>query len=265
MTPLRSFGLVVSLLVSSQSLVAHAQSASELDPPSGGASDGDTGRFVEADPALVLRMNGLLRERASGESGGNVVNGILGLASGATLLAGSIWMAADDEAFGGFGGASPAMITGFAISPVMFVWGVYSLLGLGANNDRLLRWTSARAGGLSAVELARFEGELRAEANAARVSRTATLVLGVGVAAGGAITAILGGALEDVDDELRWSTVGAGAGLAAIGGLMIGLSFLESGVEQLWSRYRAGGEPTSTESTVELVISPTGVGVAGTF
>jgi len=243
---------------------AAAQLAEELTAPDE-ATAGATSSDRRADPATVARMAEVLEERARGERVSSTVNGVINLGVGAFLIGSSLWLALDVDAFGGFGGPGPGVITGLAVAPMMIASGIYSLLGVQSNGDRLLRWRMAMNGELSAIELGRFEGELRAEANAARVSRWGSFALGVGILAGGLVTMILGAAFEDFDDEFRAITIGGGGGFAVIGGVMMGTSFLESSVEQMWRTYQRGSAAPTAGVNVRPVFGLGSVGLVGTF
>ncbi len=263
--------LVAALLVTLASPgPALAQPSIDLAPPTDAPEDAPSSEDAPpssrlADPALVARMEAQLVQRAHGDEVSGVVNGVIGLGFGGVLIGGSIWLALDVGAFGGFGGPSPILITSLAVAPMMIASGIYSLIGIRSNTDRLLRWRAAMDGELSAIELARFEGELRAEANAARVSRWGSFALGVGILVGGVIAMILGGALDGFDDDFRAITIGGGGGFVAIGGVLMGTSFLESSVEQMWNQYRRGDAAQIAGFSIRPVFGLGGVGLVGTF
>ena len=243
----------------------HGLDASGLEEEAGEVPSARRGPR-RASPALIARMEAQLTDRARSERTSSIINGVVGLATGGALFGASLWLSVDEDAFGaGFGTPNPAAITGFSVSPMLLAMGIYSLIGIGSDGDRLLRWRAAMNGELSALELGRFEGELRAEANAARVSRWATTALGVGILAGGAATMVLGGALDGFDDEFRAVIVGTGGAYLVIGAVLTGTSFLESSVEQMWNQYRSGEESPPLGFTIQPVLGPGSVGIVGTF
>lgn len=248
---------------------ASAQVAEELTDPAGPPDDASEEAPVatrRADPALIARMQDQLERRAQSEITSGVVTGVTSLSLGVLLLGSSIWLSVDEDAFGlGFGTPSLPAITGFAASPMLLATGLYTLLAVRSNGDRLERWRAAMAGELTALELGRFEGELRAEANAARVSRWGGFALGVGLMVGGATTLILSAALDGFDDETRGIVAGTGGLFLALGGVVTGTSFIESSVEQMWSDYQRGAPSPQAGASVQLVVGLGSVGLVGTF
>ncbi|MCA9610921.1 MAG: hypothetical protein KC619_35245 [Myxococcales bacterium] len=245
---------------------AQAQLSERLASPAG--PDDASQPVVAAervDPVLVAAMDVQLAEHARGEEIGGWVTGLFSFAGAALFLGASIWLAVDVEAFGGVGGPSPILISGLTVVPLFATLGVLSIAVTGGDGDRLRRWREAREGGLTPLELARFEGELRSDAAAARVGRDASFVLSLGVIASGLVTVVAGAALDDLEDDTRWFTIGGGGALAVLGGVMTGLSFLESGAERAWREYRAGGAPSSAGLRVQPVLGPGAVGLVGRF
>ncbi len=287
MTPSRS--LVLALLSAAALAppgLAHAQLSERLASPAGAPDaemgDGDTSRGDAGrgdagrgdaetlerellDEARVDAMEEILAGHASGEATGGWITGLVSFAGAAWFLGASIWLAVDVEAFGGVGGPSPILISGLTVTPLLAAFGVVSIAVTGGDGDRLRRWRAAREGGLTPLELARFEGELRSDAAAARVGRDASFALSLGVIASGLVAIVAGAALDDLGDDTRGFTIGGGAGLAAIGGLMTGLSFLESGAERAWRQYQAGGTAPTADLRVQPVLGPGSVGLVGQF
>lgn len=261
--------LSITLLTLALASPAAAQLSEDLDDPGARAAPAvHTERSVvdlSIDPGRVEAMEAVLSDNASGEEVGGWITGLTSFGAAAWFLGASIWLAVDVEAFGGVGGPSPILISGLTVAPLLATFGVMSIAITGSDGDRYRRWQEAREGGLTPLELARFEGELRSDAASARVGRDASFALSLGVIASGLVAVVLGAALDDLGDDTRAFTIGGGAGIAALGGLMTGLSFLESGPERTWREYQSGGEQTSAGFRMQPVIGPGGVGFVGQF
>jgi len=264
MLRLLSSTLALATLIVSAPSAAHAQASVELaDPVEPGAADIEDERASRrADAVLVARMEELLVQRARGESVSGWIGGLTTIGLGAVLVGSAIWLSIDES---GFGTPNLGAILGLAVAPLSIASGIYSLLGIRTHGDRLTRWRAAMEGELSDVELGRFEGELRAEANSARLGRWASFALGVGVLVGGVTTMVLGGALDGFDDEFRAIVVGGGGGITLLGAILTGTSFLESSVEQMWNQYRGGDATPSADIDIRPMVGPGGVGLVGTF
>jgi hypothetical protein len=133
------------------------------------------------------------------------------------------------------------------------------LYGLGVppttDRRRLERWNTLRGQGtLDAIELARFEGELAAEADAARRSRVVSGVSHIGAATGGAAVIALAAAGQ-VAEGSRWFAYVMGGSMVAVG---VGQALADlcgsSATEDIWQRYRS----SLRNASVSFGASPNG-------
>ena len=295
-----SFSLLSALALASSALSAPvlAQARLELDEPvpTGGAADGAAEEEVdEADgpadarapapapdayeltvpaptdlPLAQARLGAIFETRADGEEGERLGGGLLQLGLGAADVGLGLWLMLDE---GFFGGVDMRVLLGslsLGIGLTAMVMGVYDLATPGVMQDRNARWRRALAGGLTERELGRFEGELRAEAESARIWRSVSVVSGfANVAAGLGVSLATGlSGLSDLD-AMQGYLVGGGL---ALGGLIAAFSalFSESQQETDWRLYRAGEGPTEDDD-VDLSVAPIvdrttlGLQLQGTF
>ncbi len=119
--------------------------------------------------------------------------------------------------------------------------GIYSIAIVPRAATRLSRWAERRAAGpMDELTLARFEGELAAEARFACQQRVANGVGGIGIATGGAALAAFT-AVSGVEDGARNFGYVMGGVFAAAGTAMALATLLsESAAERAWRLYRAG-------------------------
>lgn len=203
------------------------------------------------------RLGAFFQDQAESERDGMLITGVLTSVGGSLNLGVGLWLMLDDETFAGMdvlriGGGAVAILTGL----MSVVNGIYGLTSIGPAQDRLRRWRAALEGGLDERELGRFEGELRAEAETARVLRSFSAVAGFGMLAGGVVLA-LATALGGFDDLGQGYGYGLG-GLFSVVGAITGIDALisESRAEANWRRYREGEGPESSIGGVELDVAP---------
>jgi hypothetical protein len=272
---MRTISLVVMGALASSALCtpALAQTARELDvpepvdPPEEEALE-STARAVAPDgyeltvpePSDMLadqaRLGMLFDTRADGEEGGRVGSGLLQLGLGATDVGLGLWLMLDEDFFGGVDMRVLLGSLSLGLGLTAMVMGVYELVTPGVMQHRNTRWHRALAGGLTERELGRFEGELRAEAESARIWRSVSVVSGfANVAAGlGVLLATGLSGLSDLD-AMQGYLVGGGL---ALGGLIAAFSalFSESQPETDWRLYQAGDGPTEGGDDVDLSVAP---------
>ncbi len=190
---------------------------------------------------------------------------IPGLIVGATAVGFSIWAWATG-AGGAFGDPTFGLVLGnatFALGGILVGLCIYALADAGLLQRRLTRFRAAQAG-MTSEELARFEGELRSEAEQGAALRRVQLGLGVTVAALGIPLAIASAAMRDVLDGARAGGYMLAGGFAVLGGAMIGLSFMTTPQENLWNAYQRGEGPRAA-LTLTPRIGLGSIGLAGTF
>lgn len=275
-------GAVAAALAWALAGSAAAQSASALDAPTGGSPEGppeeavDEALTLPTPPHLQLdaaRLGAFFEDEASSERDGVVLESVLGITLGAANLGLGLWLMLDGDTFAGLDGLRAAGgALGIPLGILSLVSGIYALTAIGVAQDRQARWRAALAGGLDERELGRFEGELRAEAEAGRILRGFEAATSFALAGGG-LGLILATAVASLDEMGQAYGYGFG-GLFALVGLIGGLGALlgESHAETIWNRYRAGEGPEGASSSgVDLNVAPVvtdgdfGVSLSGTF
>lgn len=245
-----------------------ADSEDDSDDDSDDGADASATRAIAPDayqltvpePSDMLtdqaRLGMLLETRADGEEDGRIGGGLLQLGLGAMDVGLGLWLMLDD---GFFAAMDMRVLLGslsLGLGLTAMVMGVYGLVTPGVMQNRNTRWHQALAGGLSERELGRFEGELRAEAESARIWRSVEVASGfANVAAGlGVLLATGLSGLPDLD-AMQGYVVGGGL---ALGGIIAALSalFSESQEETDWRLYRAGEGPTAGGDDVDLSVAP---------
>jgi hypothetical protein len=158
---------------SSDALEGRAQAA---------AADHDAERVALAERAK--RLGAWLEELAVSSSCGTA--GFLRILGGSAVAAEASYMAfhRDSGSDRWERGALSSALLAFGVLDI--VGGIYCLTGPDLDQERVARWRAL--GNVDAVTLARFEGELAAQAAFARTLRLMGAVNGFGMAAGGALT-----------------------------------------------------------------------------
>jgi hypothetical protein len=175
---------------------------------------------------------------------GHLINGVLWLGIGAVVT-----FVKDDE-FGSDLGRAVAATGSVLIGAPSLALGIRGLSGAtSVDEDRFVRFERARAAGrLSPTEVARYEGELREEAEYGRKARITGGVAEVGLAAGGA-TLIAFAATSPSFGDARYLVYVEGGWMLLIG-TIDGISKLtgESAGEREWRSYQhdVPSEPTGT-------------------
>jgi hypothetical protein len=153
---------------------------------------------------------------------------------------------------------------GFAVTESLAIGGLFfGLAGVNLTSDgtvarsRVARFRRDRAtaGQASDVVLARYEGELSADAARARIDRRMNQWLAAGTAVSGAGLIIVGTA-SPLRGDARVITYLEGGGLLIAGAVeSVLLSTTQSATEGEWNRYRLGAEPAA-RSALHFKLSP---------
>ncbi len=135
-------------------------------------------------------------------------------------------------------------ISTLAIGGTFLAGGIAALSVKSDTELRYRRWRKALAKGMSPVEFARFEGELRSTLKSGSRARQAARWTNFGLVVSGALILGLTPAANLSSDG---ETVGyiTGGILAGVGALNFGLSFLKS--KDLWQQYESGAAPAGAE------------------
>ncbi len=155
----------------------------------------------------------------------------------------------------------PLWGTGFGVAILELALAVAQLAVPSPQELRLARFRAAqREGALDPEELAAFEGEIRAEAEAAAQMRRIMLGIGLGLVAAGGVGLGLTAALGQNVEEWVWGYTLSGLGML-IGTVTAIISPFETPIEQEWAAYRRGFAP-ATSVSVAPVVGPDVIGLA---
>lgn len=218
-----------------------------------------------------LRLGIVLEDQAREERAGETFAGVSLIGVGALELGAGLWLAFDDGTFSSLDSLRwTAVALSVPLGVVSLVSGIASFAQNSVRGDRLRRWRLASEGRLSARQLGRFEGELRSDAETARVLRGFEAAASFGVAGGGGALMLVT-ALSNADEVGQAYGYGVGAASLAAG-LLSGLLalFVESDAEETWRDYLEGERPDTSEG-VDLSVSPVvsedgfGLSLQGTF
>ena len=227
--------------------VARAQPSA--DPPAGAQPSVAPARVA---PERVERLEAWLDHQRHEMRFARHVVGPISLASGAIMFAPGVAGLAD-----GIWDEQPNLgWLAFGVGGLAIAQGAVWLAIQSDPEERWERWVAAREAGLSETEVARFEGELRAAGNVARMERALIRWSGLGQLFGGGL--YIGLTLVDDPPRAHARLGHALAGTyAAIGVAMLVYSFVPALGEAAWARYEAGLGPEE-EPPVELSLAPFG-------
>jgi len=213
------------MAVVSLALPARAQIHSELATAACLSADQDSTASptpLHAREPRVDRLEEALEELGSAGAASVTWTAISNLVVGGLLVGFGAWVLVDHADAGADDSSVVAGVLAGAMGGALLASSVHAVVGRRTTDQlRVERWRTLRAKGLlDDRALARFEGELAAEAEFARWSRTATGVLYIGVGAAGAGVIALAAA-DQVPHGSR--------GLAYLeGGLLIALGLWQS-------------------------------------
>lgn len=191
----------------------------------------------------MLRLDGWLRRNDDRAHTARVSVAVLSLVIGAAAAGGAVWAYSQDD---------PDLR---AVLGTLFVFDAVFQIALGVallhssfpQEDRYRRWRSARQRGATAVDVAAFAGEFRAEAEAERFARRMGAVAGFAMAAGGASAVVLAAATE-MTDASRLAAISFGSAFLVTGAVLGTVSLLvRAPVERDWERYERGLAPADED------------------
>ncbi|MEM7136535.1 MAG: hypothetical protein AAF500_08150 [Myxococcota bacterium] len=133
-------------------------------------------------------------------------------------------------------------ITLIATSSVYWSVAMFQLVRKSAAERRLVRWNQVNGASLTLQELGRFEGELRAQSEAADRARRLQRWGNFGLAMGGALMLGLTPVADLSDDSQRTAYIVGGV-TVGVGLVAFGFSFLKSPESNYWKAYQAGVAP----------------------
>jgi hypothetical protein len=248
-----------------EAALAADSEVTEAVPPPPDARAERSAEPSAADPVRAARLEAWLDVRASDDQRDAILAGVSGFVGGAVGIGGGVWIWTD-QLFGltDFGRPMIGSLL-VALGALELGLGIVALAAPPVSAQRLARWRLAIEGGLGAEELAGFEGELRADADAARQGRWITMAGGAGLALAGAGVATLAGTLEGLSelDRLYGGVVGGVYGLFGL--VLFATSFIESPTETAWSQYSLGQGPRASAIAIRPIVGAGSLGLAGTF
>lgn len=251
-------------------LAQSAQLGDPSDPPQAGEG-APTHEEVPPPPTHVAdtdraaRLEAWLDVRASDDRRDALLGGAMGVTAGALLGGLGVWMWSDNL-FGAAPFGRPMIGSlSLAMGGMMLGLGIVALAVPPLSVERLARFRAAAGEGMTAAALASFEGELRAEADAARQARWLSAAMGVGVALAGGTIAVLSASLDGLEELDRIYGGAVGGGYALFGVLLFAMSFIESPAETAWREYEAGRGPEQAHANVRFLAGLGSIGLAGEF
>lgn len=197
---------------------------------------------ASAQEADGKRLEAWLEHLARRGKGSRRFSGISGLITGPALVGLGFWVALDQDRFdGSYQALGATALIGMGATNIGR--SLFSLSQLGEAERRYVRFQRARAGGLTARELGRFEGELKGLAEQAKAARYASIVSGFAGALGGGAVLLATGLSDMPSDQERFGWIAGGiiTGLGLLGGTFSWI--FRSGPERVWQRYRDGQSP----------------------
>ena len=217
-----------------------AASDSSREPSSAPLDASTLARDAEApvDLARAERLEAWLAHQRDEMRFARRVVGPLSLATGALMLVPGVYGLAD-----GVWDEQPNLgWLAFGVAGLGLAQGVVWLAIQSDPEERFARWRAAREAGLTATELARFEGELRGTPSLARMERALIRWSGIGLVFGGGLYA---GLLALDDPPMRHRVLGyaASAIYGAVGIVLLVYASIPELGETSWRRYEAGELP----------------------
>lgn len=220
-------------------------------PPSGTLVPPPHGASTEpSDATLEENLDAWLVHYADAARTPRILGGVVGVVGGALVIgAASVGLAIWDPR-----GTTGSILIGeegllLGLGAIDLALGIYQLAVVSLQEARLERWRAARARGpVSAIELGRFQGEIRGEVMMAEQARGVSLALGIGVAVGGLVgLGMTAGYAHSSTGEI----IGyGGSSLAIVLGVLLAiLPWLDTTPEDDWRRIEAGEGPRLTSVT----------------
>ncbi len=222
---------------------------------------------VCADPSQAELLGTLFEEAAKGSKKTRRYTGVAGVMGGTILLGLGGWRLAEDPAENEFTRGLGVMFT--TLGMVNLTTGIVALKRKPHEEERAERYKEDLKKGMSAVELARYEGEFQASADIRESLRTLVRWNGLTHALGGAIVMAFS-AIPELSAASRRSAYIIGGIFMATGSASFGLSFRETPNERSWNDYQNKKQSVSglgQQVGVAPVISRhvLGLGVSGRF
>lgn len=258
------------LAIGSLDARALAQAQASEETASGSPAPGDAVNLQAAAPGrdaeqVVLaqrakRLGAWLEELAVASSNGTA--GVLRIVSGSAVVTEGSYMAfhRDQGSDRWERGALSSALLAFGVLDI--VGGIYYLAGPDPDKERIARWRAL--GQVDAITLARFEGELAAEAAVAHTLRLMGAVNGFGLAAGGAVTLGLTPISKLHGNAATFAYIASAVFMVV--GLWDGIGGLvgEAPSERAYRRYTQGDsvERSAIRLHVTPMLAATGAGVA---
>jgi hypothetical protein len=215
----------------------------------------------------VEHMNEWLAELSRQGAHSHIGGGLFGLLLGGVSIAGGMFVAFERDASNDLArGVSGGILIG--VGTIYVTSAIYSFTAPPTTDElRYARWHALRS--VDDPTLARFEGELAAEAAVGRQLRLRSGVESIGLAAGGAVLLTVT-PLSRMHGDAAGVAYVVGAFDVAVGTLTAILSLAgESPNETAYRLYQEGKSPehASNKLAVTPVLARTGagIGIAGTF
>jgi hypothetical protein len=238
---LRASVLIVAMAASA---TARAQSAMQTQPASAPATQVQSERMQRGLQALSRSGDAALTWSA-----------VISLIAGGGLIGYGTWVAVDGDSLGQSGHRTALSATMLMLGGLVFANGLRAIVGIATpDEERFARFQAESArGAIDAIAIARYEGELRAEAEIARQIRELNGVAFIGTASAGAGVLVLAATSQFKGDARTAAWFWGGALVAS--GVWQAIANLTgaSASERVWRAYQSGArDPGAAIARVTL-------------
>jgi hypothetical protein len=222
---------------------------------------------ADADPRRAELLGTLFEEAAEGSKTTRKYTGLAGVTGGTILLGLAGWRLAEDPAENQFTRGLGVMFATLGMADL--TTGIIALKRKPHEEERAERYKEDLRDGMSAIDLARYEGEFQASADIRESLRMLVRWNGLTHALAGAIVMAFS-AIPELDAASQRSAYIIGGVFMATGSASFGLSFRATPTERSWKNYqKKTGNVSELGQRVGLapVISRhgLGLGVSGRF
>lgn len=222
---------------------------------------------ADADPSQAELLGTLFEEAAEGSKTTRQYTGLAGVMGGTILLGLAGWRLAEDPAESQFTRGLGVMFATLGMADL--TTGVVALKRKPHEEERAERYKKDLRDGMSAIDLARYEGEFQASADIRESLRMLVRWNGLTHALAGAIVMAFS-AIPELDAASRRSAYIIGGVFMGTGSASFGLSFRETPAERSWKNYQkktANVSGIGQQVGVAPVISRhgLGLGISGRF
>jgi hypothetical protein len=190
---------------------------------------------ADADPRQAELLGALFEEAAEGSKTTRKYTGLAGVTGGTILLGLAGWRLAEDPAENQFTRGLGVMFATLGMADL--TTGIVALKRKPHEEERAERYKQDLRDGMSAIDLARYEGEFQASADIRESLRMLVRWNGLTHALAGAMVMAFS-AIPELDAASQRSAYIIGGVFMATGSASFGLSFRETPAERSWKNYQ---------------------------